>query len=319
MRTFPTVKPNRRRALQHVISIGLAGLLEVKGGSMASAETAVSIDPNDVIYISGKDAPIKNIAEWEDPTDPDGASLTSENEMAFMRAPAEASVYSAKTFNFPSGVLRVLTFKQGRPVYHRVNGDTEIFVLSGSAELMPRRGRDGNSVKVSAGDALFMPSGQIINPNPSHDLVLVTALVKSTARDPKPAIVTEKEALATVSRYWKDGAREFTATIPNDVETAPKTATYLSLKIYNFDGNSIRVANYKKGGRSKLTTYGRTDVLIYVVTGRIRRKVGDQVLDLVAGDATRQKLGDSGYWEPLQDTLYIATDAPAGDGTGSSR
>ena len=46
----------------------------------------------------------------------------------------------------------------------------------------------------------------------------------------------------------------------------------------------------------------------------MRRKEGDQVFEIVAGDATREKMGNSGYWEILEDSVFIATDAPVNPG-----
>ena len=47
----------------------------------------------------------------------------------------------------------------------------------------------------------------------------------------------------------------------------------------------------------------------------LRRQEGNQMLELSAGDALREKIGNPGWWEPLEDnSVFIATDAPVNPG-----
>jgi mannose-6-phosphate isomerase-like protein (cupin superfamily) len=165
-------------------------------------------------------------------------------------------------------------------------------------------------VKVSAGDALYLPSGVLTNPKPAEETKLLLALVSNTGKKPKSMIVTGHGLAANETVQWQDAGKDMTATKPEEIKKAPKDAARFSTKRYVFDGNSIRVATFKKGGRTGTVTTGRTDVLMYIAKGRLRRKEGDQVFEAVAGDAIREKLGNPGYWEPLEESVFIATDAP---------
>ena len=49
---------------------------------------------------------------------------------------------------------------------------------------------------------------------------------------------------------------------------------------------------------------------MYIAKGRVRRKEGDETFDLVAGDTIREKKGNAGWWEMVEDSTFIATDAP---------
>jgi quercetin dioxygenase-like cupin family protein len=255
------------------------------------------------------------MAEWVDATAPTGANRIAASKEAYDKAPANASRYESKLFNFPSGSLRTLTFKKGAPVFHQITFEREIYVLRGSATLTPLKGHPGKPVQVSAGDALFLPSGVLINPMPKEDFVLVLAMVGSTTKFPKASIVPRQGATETLNVQWQKDGKEFTADNPDDAKKAPADAARFTTRRYVFDGNSIRVATLQKGGgRTNTFNNNRVDVLIYMAKGRMRRKEGDQVFEIVAGDATREKMGNSGYWEILEDSVFIATDAPVNPG-----
>jgi uncharacterized cupin superfamily protein len=176
--------------------------------------------------------------------------------------------------------------------------------------LTPLPGLPGKPVKISAGDALFLPSGNITNPKTSEDFVLLQFMVQHTVHGAKSAIVTAKQAAVSNSANWQVDGKEFSAAKPEEMKKVPKNAVHISVKRYVFEGNSIRVATQKGSGRSNVFNNSRGDVLLYIAKGKIRRKEGDQMLELVAGDAVREKKGNSGYWEILEESIFIATDAP---------
>jgi uncharacterized cupin superfamily protein len=315
--------PARRAALRRMLGAGAASLAlplmprlaGVRGPSwIGTAEAAgyvgVQKGQGDLVYVSGASAKTTTVAEWYDPKGPTGPYRIAGSKAALDRAPKEASRYEAKLYNFPSGAIRVLTWKKGTPVAHMITFETEIFVLQGSATLTPLMGFKGKPVKIAKGDALFLPAGYVTNPKPSEDLVLLTFIVGTAKSDSKASIVAPKDAPVTKSLIWEEGGKFVTASKPDEMKKAPKTALRQSVQRYAFDGNSIRVATLSPG-RTGPFTISRTDVLIYIPKGRFRRKEGNQMLDLSAGDALREKIGNEGWWEPLEEgSMFIATDAP---------
>jgi uncharacterized RmlC-like cupin family protein len=216
------------------------------------------------------------MAEWPDP-EQRGAQRIAASKEALAKAPATASRYEAKAYNFPSGSLRVLTFKKGGPVHHLIAFETEIYVLQGSATLMPLRSFPDKPVKVAAGDALFLPSGVLVNPKAEDDVVLIQAVVASSAAKPKKTIIRAHDARAS-----------------------GKTRTYAG------DGNAIRVLTLGKGEAANLSTGARSDVLAYIVKGKLLGQAGDAI----PGDAIREKLGTPGSWKAAEESVVVATDAP---------
>ena len=263
------------------------------------------------MFIPGSAAPSKTHAEWYDAKAPAGPNHIAANANALAKAPANSSKYEAKLFNYPSGSLRVLTWKKGEAVYHQVTFETEIYVLQGTATLTPLRGFKSKPVKLNQGDALFLPSGVIDNPKPTEDFVILQAFVNTTDKTGKRAIIDAKNAKETQTAQWQADGKDMTASKPDDVRKAPANAARFTTKRYEFEGSSIRVATLKKGGRTNLNKQARADVLIYLAKGRLRRQEGDQSFEMVAGDTTREKMDNTGYWEILEDSVFIATDAPA--------
>ena len=320
--TEPKSKKTSRRALfQGVVGAGAVGLalpkiaqeLGLDLGAVGTAQAQFlggSKGDQDVVHIPAAKAQTLPMAEWKDARAGTGSNRIAGTKASLERAPADASHYEAKLYNFPSGSLRVLTWKKGAPVIHQVTFETEIYVIQGSLTLTPLPGHSGKPSTVKAGDALFLPAGVLTNPKPSEDTILLQAFVASAQAKPKSKIVTAKEAQETLNLNWQEGGKEFTANKPEEIKKAPKTAARFTTKRYVFDGNSIRVANLKKGGRTNLVTNNRVDVLMYIAKGKIRRKEGNEMLELSAGDAIREKKGNAGWWEMVEDATFIATDAP---------
>jgi quercetin dioxygenase-like cupin family protein len=156
-----------------------------------------------------------------------------------------------------------------------------------------------------------MPQGYITNLKTTEDTVLLTYLVSATKSDAKFSIVHAKDTQIGRNVTWEENGKIVTANKPEDMKKAPKLAIKQSTQRYTFEGNSIRVTTFSTGGRTRPFTISGNDVIIYIPQGRFRRKEGSQMLVLSAGDALREKIGDEGWWEPLEDnSVTIATDAP---------
>ena len=317
--------PDRRTAWRSVMGVGAAALalplidragLPLIGEAAAQGFTGVGKDKSDLVFIKASEVPSVLIAEWEDAKAATGPNRIAHGKTLADKAPATASRYEAKSFEYPTGTIRVLTWKKGTPVLHQVTFETELFVVSGSVTLNPIRGLAGKPQKLSAGDALFMPSGTLVNPKTTEDTVLLQYFVSAASKEPTGTIIRLKEAKDGPRRFeWLENGKEMSASSekPDEVKKAPKDAIQLVTRRYQFDGNSIRYAMLKKGSTQFHTgTYDnkRVDVLIYIPKGRMRRKEGDQTVELVAGDTTREKKGNAGWWEVLEDSVFISTDAP---------
>jgi quercetin dioxygenase-like cupin family protein len=314
-----TPSGTRRTLLKGIVGIGAASaalsMRETGGGllSLAQAQsfTGVRAGQGGLLHISGASAPTTRMAEWADAN----AAATGRHHIAstaaaLAKAPEHAAHYEAKLHSYPSGSLRVLTFKRGSPVHHQITFESQIYILKGSATLRPLEGLSGKPVTVKEGDALFLPSGILTSPKAEQDFVILQMFVGYRATAPKQAIVTAREAESYRTAQWQKDGKEFSTRVPAEIRAAPKDAAVWSTKRYRFDGNSIRVASFRKGGRTNLVTITGSDVLIYIAKGRFRRHEGNEVFDLVEGDTTREVDGNPGYWEVLEDSVFIATDAP---------
>lgn len=313
------VVADRREALRGMLGLGLAGAAMPLMSDLlispahAQASPGVQRGQGDLVHIKGDAVEALPMAEWEaaaSGAEAAGSPLRYLSGAEVAKAPPQASHYTVKTYDFPAGTLRVLTFKKGVPLLHQISFETEIFVLQGSATLTPLFGLPGKAQKVGAGDALFLPSGMLRNPKCAEDTILVTAVVGNTAKAPKASIVRAKDATESHNVEWQEAGKDVRATTPAEIKKAPPGAARFSTKRYVFDGNSMRLATLKKGGRTSTATTGRSDVLIYIVKGRMGRTEGSQSFEVVAGDAVREKLGNPGHWELLEDSVFLATDSP---------
>jgi len=268
--------------------------------------------PVNLIHIPGSSVEPIPLAEWEAPNrEVDGPQLPrisiAEGEAAVARAPDYATRYEAKEYVFPMGYLRVLTFKKDAgPVVHQITFETQLYLLQGSASV----GVGGEQVAITAGDAVFLPSGVMRNPDPQEDTVVALFTVSNTAANPKAKVVRGAELpQTTIAQYVRDGEAT-TAVKPEDLAKAPEGAGIFDLKRYAFDGNSIRLAQLHKGGSTTPATNSRTDILIYISKGRMRRTEDGKVYEVVAGDAIREEFGKTGHWELLEESEFLATDMP---------
>lgn len=265
----------------------------------------------DLIFIPAKSAPVTPMAEWDVVQKAVGEQtgsrvLIGEGPAGVARAPAGASKYSAKSYKFPTGAARVLTFRKADgPVIHQITFESELFMLQGSAEVTVL----GKTVTLSKGDAVFLPTGVLRNMKPREDTVVLQFFVGSTAEKPRASAVHAKDLAETTLAQWESDSKWITARTPEEVRKAPKEAAVYSVRRYVFDGNSIRHARLKKGGRTAPAKYD-VDVIIYIAKGRMIRHEGDQVFEVVEGDVLREVKGETGYWELLEDSEFISTDAP---------
>ncbi len=315
---------------------GFAGLTAAVGGlftkfgksddgfqlvAQAHAEGApgVRAKQGNLAHISGAKVPAQQMAEWAAGGAGRGPNAMAVTANGMRRAPAEASRYEAKVHNYPCGQVTVLTFKKGAPVHHQIAFETSIYVLQGSTTLIPLRGLAGKPIKINAGDGLYLPSGILTDAKAASDLVVVLFTVANPKPGAKQSIVTAKQAKDSEIAQWIVDGKEFSARTPAEIKAAPKNASRYITKLYEFDGNSFRVATLKKGTRTNMVAPTRSDVLMYVAKGSAVRKEAGESFQISAGDTFRERMNKPGSWEALEDLLLIATDAPPNtlpEGTG---
>ena len=292
-------------------------MLEMSAGAANGSEPASPVAPlahvsSDVIFIPADAAKIKVMAQWDVSQTVKGEQtgqrilIREGTESLFGPAPDDASEYEARIHKYPSGAVRILSWdKDSGSVVHQVTFETQLFILQGDVdmELMDE------TIQLGAGDAVSLPAGVLRNMNPSEDTVIVQHFVGNAAENPKTEVVRGAEQSEMHLVQWMNNGEAVTAVKEEDIANAPSDAAALSVTRYLFEGNSIRHARLKKGGTTNPKTY-KVDVLIYITKGRMRRTEGDHVFEVSAGDTVRETLGQTGYWEVLEDSEFISTNAP---------
>ena len=269
--------------------------------SSASADPA----PAGKHILSGDTVAAVPHVSWEQ----DGRLHTAIGQTAVNQAPATAARYEVKAVTWPTGTLRVLTYKDGGAL-HPISDETELYVMSGAAEV----GVGGQRVSIVAGDAVSRPSGAIQSGKAVGETVILAWSVGSTVRDPKPMVARAADVSAETTAEWLEGGQVMrTATTVETNAKAPPDAVKLISRRYNFDGNSIRVARFVKGGSRQLAKM-TSDSLIYVTGGPVRFHQADEVQVVNAGDFIREESGLSHIWDQLSDGGFITTTGIAPDG-----
>jgi len=294
-------------------------LLAMGGTAPAAAQSLplAPVDPLPVAHPVNLHVPLSAartlpLAEWDVLGTGEGYRVGDtvaivEGAEAVARAPEGASIYTATDYKYPSGTIRILRWDaDSGPVIKQVTFETQLLVLQGSVEV----GVGDEIVALGEGDAAFLPSGTIRNPEPAGDTVILQYFVGYTSDNPVAQVVRGSEIQWSRIAQWLDEeGNSQSATDSEAINAAPEGAAVFSVGRYLFDGNSIRHAKLEAGGVTTPATY-QVDILIYLSKGRMRRVEGDQEFIMTAGDAVREAQGATGYWEILEDSEFIATNAP---------
>lgn len=191
--------------------------------------------------------------------------------------------YTMKSAKWPSGTVRVMTFKKADGgVLHPIGDETEIFVLSGSAEVDVA----GAPVVLKAGDMASWAKGNIRSAaGAAEDTVIVTWNVAALNEGATPAVVRGADV--------KEG------------RLPPENPTLL-LKRYDFPGNSIRVVKQLPGGKPSEAS-AKTDSLIYMTSGRAGFTEDGEKYEVGAGDFLWEEAGKKHFWEISQESGFVTT------------
>ncbi len=265
-------------------------------GANAPPVPIVALPPRlDTNVRFAKDVPVVPMAEWS--VEQKGAAeqtgarvLIAAGPAELGRAPPEAARYDSQTFRFPTGDIRVLTFRKASGgVLHQVTSEKSIYVVKGSAVVDVA----GVATEIFAGDVVSLPGGVLRSrPGKAEDTTIVAFSVRDGVPAPRASVVRAKD---TKPMVIKDGAK---SGVGNTVVTVRRLA---------FDGNSIRSATLSGKGRTAPVT-PKIDALIYVLSGPLQITIGDEVQTVSAGDALREPIGLSTHWDvPAKGGSFIAT------------
>ncbi|TVQ48818.1 MAG: hypothetical protein EA371_04955 [Gammaproteobacteria bacterium] len=178
---------------------------------------------------------------------------------------------------YPFGLVRVLRWTAGSgPVFRRLPEPARVFIVEGSLQASDAEG----AFTLVPGDAAILSSTTLQNDAPVGDTVILEFVFDN---DPAAA---EHAVMKGESVGWVEIAQWY------DAEGQP-------------------VSTRDQAGSVTIPGIARSDVLLYVVRGRMRRFEDEHVFEVSAGDSIREAQGGSGYWEVFEDAEVVATDAPA--------
>jgi quercetin dioxygenase-like cupin family protein len=215
-----------------------------------------------------------------------------------------ADGYNVKSFVFEPGTIKVITFDAAKPKAYPLTDEVQFYVLSGAVSTDV----SGASVELAAGDMATRPTGTIRPKAGAGATTVVAHKVRSSSSEPKPGVVRATEVQDGLAVQWMQDGKPMSATTEEAAKAAPAGAGRFIIRRYAFDGNSIRVVSLTKGGRTNSTAY-QTYNIIYLTKGKMKRNVGDQSVEVKAGDAIVEQTGTTGYWDILEDSQFVSTTA----------
>ncbi|MDX2145467.1 MAG: hypothetical protein SFV19_19100 [Rhodospirillaceae bacterium] len=211
--------------------------------------------------------------------------------------------YSVKSFAFAPGTIKVITFDAAAPKPFALTDEAQFYVMSGAVSTDV----GGAAVDLAAGDVATRPTGTI-RPK-AGGAVVVAHKARSAVPEPKPQVLRGAEVQPGLAVQWRDAdGKPMSASTEEAAKAAPAGAARFMIRRYAFDGNSIRVVDLTKGGRTNPTDY-KTNNIILITKGRMARNVGDQRVEVKAGDAIVEQSGTTGYWDILEDSQFVSTTA----------
>ncbi len=252
----------------------------------------------DTNVLLAKDVPVVPMAEWlveqKGVGEQMGARvLIAAGAAELGRAPPEAARYDSRTFRFPTGDIRVLTFRKASGgVLHQVTSEKALYVVKGSAIVDV----GGVATEIAAGDVVSLPSGVLRSRlGRAEDTTIVAFTMRDSAADPRAVVLRGRDAKST--------------TIAAGNDKAGVGGTRVSLRRHPFNGNSIRVVRLDGAGRTAPVT-PPVDALIYMLDGPVQITIGDEVKTVTAGDAVREEAGKPTWWDVPKRGAFIATNGP---------
>ena len=253
-------------------------------GLTAQQSSAASVAPEsaDTYVVAGKDRAATPMAAWQKKT----KVLTAAGADAVKKAPRNAVRYDAKIVAWPTATVKLLTFRKANGgVLHPITDETLVYVLEGNAQATV----NGKAVVLATGDVASLPSGALSNPGKPVDAVLVAWTAGSLMPGATPTVVAAQSV-------------------------APQTMGQLTIRRYEFPGNSVRAVNLAKGMKTPPNS-AKTDSLIYVTRGPMQFTENGQTFTVTGGDFLREVTGVQHNWDVTEESGFVTTSAlPVGAG-----
>ena len=212
--------------------------------------------------------------------------VTATGADAVRKAPRSAVRYDAKIVAWPTATVKVLTFRKANGgVLHPITDETLVYVLEGSAQVSI----NGKPVVLATGDVASLPGGALTNPGAPVDAVVIAWTAASLTPGATPTVVTAQSL-------------------------APQAAGQLTIRRYEFPGNSVRAVGLAKGMKTSPNS-AKTDSLIYVTRGPMKFTENGQEFTVTAGDFLREVAGVMHHWDVTEESGFVTTSAlPLGAG-----
>ena len=259
------------------ITLAVLGL----AGQQASA-ASVAQESADTYMVAGKDRAATPMAAWQKKAE----VRTAAGADAVKKAPRKAVRYEAKIVAWPTATVKVLTFRKANGgVLHPITDETLLYVLEGSAQATV----NGKPVVLATGDVASLPSGSLTNPGAPVDAVVIAWTAASLTPGATPAVVTAQSL-------------------------TPQAAGQLTIRRYEFPGNSVRAVGLAKGMKTPPNS-AKTDSMIYVTRGPMKFTENGQEFTVTAGDFLREVAGLMHNWDVTEESGFVTTSAlPLGAG-----
>lgn len=194
--------------------------------------------------------------------------------------------YEGKVVAWPTATVKVLTFKAANGgVLHPLSDEKIILVQKGSVQTTV----DGKSVTLGEGDLASHPTGMLTNAGAPGDAVVIAWTADALTPGATPAVV-------------------------RGADVKPGGGGGLTLKRYEFPGNSVRAVTLDKGLKTNPGS-AKTDSLIYLTSGQLKFHQDGQMFEVSAGDFIREVAGLMHNWDVTEQSSFVTTSAlPIGAG-----
>jgi len=280
----------------------LVATLSIPTTTQNAARAATQETPLSESFLPGDSIEAVPMAGW-DVTDAGGSrTLSASGQGAVDQAPNDASRFTQKSYDFPTGSIRVLEFnKANGGMIHVLTDETTLYMLKGEGTVEVA----GETVSINQGDAVSYPSGTLRGDGDGTAILWVVT-GNDIEGEPKPKVVRSVDTTFAQMGYWPnpDGGDRILVTTAEELKDAPAHAIRLDMRNYAFDDNGLVVTkNYKSGPTNK--SRGNRDALLYIASGKMRWFQDDIDVTAVPGDAIRETAGRYHNWIRMEDSSFI--------------
>lgn len=243
---------------------------------------APAVESDATFVVKGAERAATPMAAWKER----GGSVRSASGADAGQAGRKAVRYEARLVAWPTATVKVLTFRKAKGgVLHPITDEKTIYVMEGALQTTV----NGESVSLKAGDLASLPTGALSNAGKPADAVVIAWTAASLTPGAAPAVVRGDQVAAN-------------------------KAGQLTIRRYEFPGNSVRAVGLAKGLKTTPNS-AKTDSLIYVTAGPMRFMQDGREFVVTAGDFIREVAGLMHNWDVTEESGFVTTSAlPLGAG-----